>query len=220
MHYIYDILKANIGEDRKQLEGILGDKENLIASLEEGRDGMEANLNNLFSDLVKVTNMYEIQEQQEKDLSDQNGSLAKGLQEERSLREEMEERLRSENQQLRAEKEKLERKLAKYKEKLENERQDRKDMEQRQKSRAPTNYINNLHDSRDTSILHAKKAVRSSESQRKGSKSQLRIRSDKENDYTRESQRSSRHREESQQGSRPRDDRYVTSNSFRPQAYR
>ena len=209
-----------MGEDRKQLENILGDKENLLASLEEGRDGMEANLSNLFSDLVKVTNMYESQEQQGKDLSEKNGSLAKKLQEEQRLREESEERLRSENQQLRAEKEKIERKLAKYKEKLENERQERKDMEQKQKRRAPTNYINNLHDSRDTSTIHAKKGVRSSESQRIGSKSQARIKHDKENDYMRESQRSSRHREESQQGSRPRDDRYVSSNSFRPQAYR
>lgn len=213
-------------EDQKRLEHMLADKENLVSSLQEGRDGMEANLNNLFSDLVKVANMYEIQEEQAKDLFDKNGSISKKLQEERRQKEEAEQLLRNENQQLRAEKEKLEIKLAKYKEKLgnykeklQNEQQERKDMEQRQKSRAPVSYINNLHDSRDTST-HAKKPVKSNESQRKGSNSQARSKKDKENDYMRESQRSSRYREDSQQRSRTRDEGYSSSKSFRPHAYR
>lgn len=183
-------------------------------------------MDNLFSDLVKVTNMYEIQEQQGEDLLDENRSVAKKLQEEQRLREESEEKLRNENQQLKAEKEKLERKLSKYKEKLENykeklenEREELKNMEQRQKSRAPTSYINNLHDSRDSS-MYAKKSARSNESQRKGSKSQARVKLDKENDYMRESQRSSKHRQESQLQSRRRDDGYESSTSFRPRAYR
>lgn len=219
--------QEKFGEDRRKLECILDDKENSIASLQEGRDAMEANLNNLFSDLVKVANMFEIQEQQTKDLLDKNEGLSKKLQEEQRLREGSEEHLRNENQHLKAEKEILERKLAKYKDKLENykekleyERQEKKSSEQRQKSRAPTSYINNLHDSRDTS-MHAKKAARSNnESQRKGFKSYARMNVDKENDVMRESQRSSKHRQDSQQQHRYRDDGYVSSSSFRPRVYR
>ena len=196
----------NMAEDQKRYEHTVAAKENQILNLEEGREGMEANLNNLFSDLVKLTNMYQIQEQQEKDLVDQKGRIAKDLQEERRQKEKAERLLQKENQELRDEKLVLEKKLAKYREKLEKykekltkEKEQKEIMDQRQKNRNPIDYMNKMHDSINTSrVGGGNKFVRSNE---------LQQRMGKENDY----KQSSRRREGSQQSFHSRDEGYLKS---------
>ena len=154
---------------------------------------MEANLDCLFADLVKLSNMYEIEEGKAEKFRVRNEELAENLKTERRKREESERAAKTENERLQSETEKLEKKLGKYREKVEEYRRERAEREQKQRSSGPVSYINNLHDSMNASSAHSSRHNRSSATQKKTSTSKGHIYGrGKENGYANGSQRRAR----------------------------
>lgn len=199
-------------EHQGKLKRALADKDGEIADLQEARDNMESNLDCLFADLVKLSNMYEVQEANTEKLRARNDKLSAELQHEQKQKE-SERTLSAENNRLESEKAKLETKLAKYRQKIEALRREREQREQKQRNRAPVSYINSLHDSMNASSTHtASKHGRSSTSQKKAASSKEHYSRGKENGYP--SSGSLHHR-----SSRTRDD-HSSSSHIRSRSYR
>eukprot|EP00980_Cylindrotheca_fusiformis_P006607 scaffold1390_cov138-Cylindrotheca_fusiformis.AAC.10 len=110
-----------------------------------------ANLEDLFSDMVRLTQIYQFQEKEWNSLSKENkGTVEKlesNLNSEKMKSKEMADTLDS----LRSENEKLYRKVEKYKDRLERERQEREDEKLRRKRNNPLSYMNQLHESQRSS---------------------------------------------------------------------
>lgn len=137
--------------DHGELQHVLGTKTKDIEELRGASDTMEKNLDCLFGDLVKLCQIYENQQEERSKLLSQNENLSDKLGEERSKNEANETAWLTEKELLQAEREKLEGKLAKYKQKLEDERKERRDAETKRRNYGPVSYINNLHDSVNSS---------------------------------------------------------------------
>lgn len=75
----------------------MADQENAITKLSDAKDNMENNLNSLFSDLVKLSTMYETEEKIRKELEIQQREI------------------HAENERVKAENEKLQSKLSSVK---------------------------------------------------------------------------------------------------------
>jgi len=80
----------------------MADQENTITKISDAKDNMENNLNSLFSDLVKLSTMYETEEKIRKELESQQLEI------------------HAENERVKAENQKLQSKLASLK-RLEDE---------------------------------------------------------------------------------------------------
>ena len=74
-------------EDHGNLKKQLSEKDDMMKDLEGSRDNMESNLDNLFADLVKLSNMYEVQETKAEDLRSRNDTLTREVQDERRRKE-------------------------------------------------------------------------------------------------------------------------------------
>ena len=106
-------------EEQNNLQELMENRDITIASFKESRDGMESKMDDLFSDLVKLAQMYEVVEKEAEDRRVNSEELSRELEEQQKQKRTAEQRLRSENELLRAENEKLQKKLARYREKLE-----------------------------------------------------------------------------------------------------
>jgi chromosome segregation ATPase len=104
----------------------LESRDSTIDGLKAAREGMETNLDNVFSDLVKLCQMYEVVEKQAEDRRVSRNEFSRQLEDERNQKRASEQRLKSQNEQLQAENDKLQQKLTRYREKLEAVKQERK----------------------------------------------------------------------------------------------
>lgn len=132
---------------QSQLEREIHERDNAMVEVEDQKEALQDNLEDLFADMVSLAQMYQLKEEGEisnKKRADQmidevNAKLK------RESQKNIEHTTTIEN--LRQENEKLYKKLGKYREKLQEERSQRQEESQRRKRTGPVSYINQLHTS-------------------------------------------------------------------------
>jgi len=137
----------NLAQSRDEVVSEIQQRDDAIAELEGSNENLRRDLEELFADMVSLSQVYRHNESEqhswkERMEKEKRGFLSK-LDQEREKNIEMSATL----DQVRQENEKLYKKLAKYKDRLESERQERRDTSYRQKRNGPVSYMNSLHTS-------------------------------------------------------------------------
>ncbi|CAB9498966.1 expressed unknown protein [Seminavis robusta] len=199
---------TNLEKDQGTLQELLSNRDETIGNLNKARDKLETNLDNVFSDLVKLCEMYEVLEGQAEDRRIARDELSKQLDEERIQKKETEQRMAKEKEQLQNDTKALEQKLTRYKEKIEKYRAERQ-------TSAHAHTKSSLHDSSSH-----RSSLRSNSNSRHGSSrsSRTTTRGKENNGYAYESQQIRPRQREKERGSESQ--RYATGTSRRQESQR
>ena len=130
-----------------ELEQEIHARDEETSQVQEINGKLQDNLEDLFADMVSLTQIYQVKEKEEattKETADgAMQEITNKLNSERKKNEELAEREHT----LLQENEKLFKKLTKYKERLVEERRERQEQTDRRKKQNPVSYINQLHQS-------------------------------------------------------------------------
>jgi hypothetical protein len=130
-----------------ELEEEIHARDEEISQVQDDNGKLQDNLEDLFADMVSLTQIYQVKEKEESTTKESVDSamheITNKLNSERKKNKEMAEK----EQTLLQENEKLFKKLTKYKERLEEERRERQEQTDRRKKNNPVSYINQLHQS-------------------------------------------------------------------------
>jgi hypothetical protein len=169
-----------------ELQNHLEVNEKIVATTEAVKNNLHENLEDLFADMVSITQMYQHNESQHASEKKKFEASVSDVTVRLQLEKERNDELGKTIHDLQEENEKLYRKLGKYKERLELERKDRLEADERRRKRnGPVSYFNSLHDTTtsDRSISQNQKQLQ--QSSRDQNTSQQRkareVQSDKEN---------------------------------------
>lgn len=164
-----------------ELEAEIHLRDETISDVEGTNGKLQQDLEDLFADMVSLTQIYQCKESEEAANKEKNNKSLKAIDGKLKLERQSNEEMTENMEGLRRENEKLYKKLAKYKERLEEERRERQEESHRRKRNGPVSYINQLHQS---SI--SDKSVRDKSSRKEGASEKSvrdRSRMDKENSY-------------------------------------
>lgn len=174
--------------DEMQID--LDRSEKIAAKTDATNINLHENLEDLFADMVSITQMYQHNENQHLSDKEKFDSAVADVTGRLHLEREQKGELGKNIRDLQEENQKLYRKLAKYKERLELERKDRMEADERRRKRnGPVSYFNSLHDSTisDKSISQNPKQQHQQSSRDQITSQQRKARetqSDKENSNT------------------------------------
>jgi hypothetical protein len=195
--------KRSYEEKYRDMQRGIDEREDVISQADDTNHKLQDNLEDLFADMVSLTQIFKHNEDQEESNKQKNNEAIESANQKLVLESQR-------NKDLKEENEKLYRKLAKYKERLEQERKGRreeheqkKEDDNRKKRSGPVSYLNSLHTSTTSDVSSRNKSSRSSRdisaSQRPPSS------------RPRESQRQSQRPSNTQRQSRDKENSYSTN---------
>jgi hypothetical protein len=162
---------------RQELEEEIHSRDQIISDIEGANGKLQEDLEDLFADMVSLTQIYQSKEKEEAYNKEKNGKAIEEVNGHLRLERQKIEELSETMEQIRRENDKLYKKLAKYKERLEEERRDRQDEASRRKRNGPVSYINQLHQS----TASDKNSSRDRSSRKESASEKSKSRVDKEN---------------------------------------
>ena len=154
--------KRSFEEKCREMQRGIDERENVISQADDTNHKLQDNLEDLFADMVSLTQIFKHNEDQEESNKQKNNDAIESANQKLVLESQR-------NKDLKEENEKLYRKLAKYKERLEQERKgrqeehkQRKEEDNRKKRSGPVSYLNSLHTSTTSEVSSRNKSSRSS----------------------------------------------------------